>query len=243
MFDREEFDAAKLSNAARQAADPELQSLVRDFVVQSDKFGYAYQWTWLGLPIIQMPADIVCVQEIIWRTRPTVIVETGIAWGGSIALYASLLELIGRGKVIAVDTVIPRKNVDAIKDYKFADRITLIEGSSVDPLVVSSIVAAIKSEDRVMVLLDSNHNHDHVLAELRSYAPLVTASQYLVVSDTIVETIPTQTHRPRSWGPGNNPLTAVRAYLAETDRFVIDEYFNAKLGPSFSPGGYLKCKG
>ncbi|MCB2107416.1 MAG: cephalosporin hydroxylase family protein [Rhodobacteraceae bacterium] len=243
MFDREDFERTKRKNAHEQADDQAFAGIVKDFVVRSDQFGYAYQWTWLGLPIIQMPSDIICTQEIIWQCKPTVIIETGIAWGGSVALYASLLELLGRGTVVAVDTVLPESNIRAIKDLKCAKRVELIEGSSIDPSVIGRVKGFIKPDDKVMVLLDSNHTHEHVLAELRAYGPLVSKGQYLIVSDTIVEHIPTQTHRPRAWGPGNNPDTALRAYLDETDIFEADEYINSKLGPTFSPGGYLVRKG
>jgi cephalosporin hydroxylase len=243
MFQRDEFERTKRENAGRQAEDETLRRLAHEFITLSDKYGYGYQWTWLGLPVIQMPQDIVAAQEVIWRCKPTLIIETGIAWGGSVVLYASILELIGEGRVIAVDKTLPRHNIDAITAYPFAARMTLIEGSSIEPAIVAQIRSAMRPGDRVMVLLDSNHSHDHVLAELRLYGPLVTPGQYLVVSDTIVEDIPEQTHRPRPWGPGNNPATALRAYLAETARFEPDAHLNAKLSLTYSPGGYLVCKG
>lgn len=242
MFDRDEFEQTKLENAAAQTQDGELKRLALDFVTRSDQYGYGYQWTWLGMPIIQLPADIIATQEIIWKTQPDVIIETGVAWGGSVVLYASILQLIGKGKVIAIDKVLPQKNIDAIMAYPFSNRISLVEGSSAQDDVVDRVKAAVKDTDTVMVVLDSNHSHDHVLEELRTYAPLVSEGHYLIVSDTIVEDIPRQSHRPRPWGPGNNPKTAVWEYLTETDRFEEDPYINSKLLTTYSPGGYLKCK-
>jgi len=242
MFDRDEFEKSKRETAAAQMQDEGLKRLALDFVTASDHYGYGYQWTWLGMPIIQFPADIIAVQEIIWETRPDVIIETGIAWGGSVVLYASLLHLIGKGCVVAVDKVLPNKNIENIMKYPFSERISLYEGSSIDPGIAAQVSAHVKDGDKVMVLLDSNHSHDHVLEELRLYAPLVTKGQYLVVSDTVVEDIPQQTHRPRPWGPGNNPKTAMIAYLEETDRFERDSYINDKLLTTYTPDAYLRCK-
>lgn len=241
MFEREKLENEKLQTAASQAKDTELQKLALDFVVASDRHGYAYQWTWLGLPMIQLPADIVATQEIIWKTQPDVIIETGVAWGGSILMYASLMQLYGKGKVIGIDLNLYDHVADQIMSYPFSNRIQLLKGSSTDESIVSKVKSMIPAGSKVMVLLDSNHTHDHVLDELRVYAPLVTKSQYLIVSDTIVEDIPPQTHRPRAWGPGNNPKTALFQYLKESDRFEIDAYSNDKLLTTFSPMGYVKC--
>jgi len=241
MFDRDELEKTKRADAKTMAQDKALQERSKAVLIESDHHGYGYQWTWLGLPIIQLPSDILAVQEIIWEMKPDVIVETGIAWGGSVVLYASLLELIGKGRVIAVDKVLPELNIDEIMKYPFSNRITLHCGSSVDKEIYAKIKEGIEPSDSVMVLLDSNHTHDHVLEELQLYAPLVTKGQYLVVSDTIVEDIPPQEHRPRPWGPGNNPKSALNAYMAECDRFEVDAYINDKLLQTFTPDGYLKC--
>ncbi|PJI41913.1 cephalosporin hydroxylase family protein [Ferrovibrio sp.] len=241
MFDRKQFEIDKRSNAVAQNKDEGLRKLALDFVVQSDRYHYAYQWTWLGLPIVQLPADILATQELIWDAKPDLIIETGIAWGGSIVMYASLLELLGNGEVIGIDRVLPQHNREAMEQYSFSQRITLLEGSSTDPAIIDVVKAKIKPGMKVMVLLDSNHTHDHVLDELRLYGPMVTPGQWLVVSDTIVEDIPPQTHRPRPWGPGNNPKTAMYEYLRETDRFEEDEYINGKLLMTFTPNGFLRC--
>lgn len=241
MFIREDLERAKRSDAAAQKQDTNLHNLARDFIIQSDKHNYAYQWTWLGLPILQMPQDVLAIQEIVWKLKPDVIIETGIAWGGSIVFYASLLELIGKGRVIGIDLNLMEHVSKQIMDYKCSHRINLLKGSSTDPDLVKQVKDQIKPGDTVMVLLDSNHTHEHVLAELRAYGPAVTPGQYLIVSDTYVEDIPVQTHRPRPWGPGANPKTAAQAYLQETDRFSIDEELESKLLLTFMPSGFLRC--
>ena len=241
MFIRDEFEATKKKNAEAQIKDAALRRLALDFVVDSDKYGYGYQWTWLGLPIIQMPQDTLLTAELIWQNKPDVIIETGIAWGGSVVLYASLLQLIGKGKVVAIDLNLMDHVTAQIMGYPFSNRITLVKGSSTASDIVAKVKSAIEPGQSVMVLLDSNHTHEHVLEELRLYAPLITKGQYLVVSDTVVEDIPVQTHRPRPWGPGNNPKTALKAYLAESRRFEVDSYTNAKPLLTYSPDGYCRC--
>lgn len=240
MFIRDDFEADKRKNAEAQSRDQNLRRSALDLIVKSDQYGYGYQWTWLGLPIIQLPQDIVVTQEIIWACKPDVIIETGIAWGGSVALYASMLQLIGKGKVVAVDLNLMDHVSQQIMAYPFSNRIHLYKGSSTDPEIVAKIKQHIEPGNTVMLLLDSNHTHEHVLEELRLYAPLVTKGQYLVVSDTIVEDIPIQEHRPRKWGPGNNPKTALNAYLAETGAFEVDRSINNKLLLTFTPDGYCR---
>lgn len=241
MFEREKLESEKLATAKTQAEDSDLQKQALEFVINSDKHGYAYQWTWLGLPMIQLPADIVVTQEVIWQTQPDVIIETGVAWGGSILMYASLMQLYGKGKVIGIDLNLYDHVSEQIMSYPFSNRIQLYKGSSTDESIVAKIKSQIKPGDKVMVILDSNHTHEHVLNELRAYGSLVSKGQFLIVSDTIVEDIPPQTHRPRPWGPGNNPKTALFQYLKEVDRFEIDAYTNTKLLTTFSPMGYVKC--
>ncbi len=240
MFIRKDFEADKRKNAQAQSEDDALRRVALDFIVQSDKYGYGYQWTWLGLPVIQMPQDIVATQEIIWACKPDVIIETGIAWGGSVVMYASMLQLIGKGKVVAVDLNLMEHVTEQIMTYPFSDRIHLYKGSSTAPDIVAKIKSHIEPGQSVMVLLDSDHTHEHVLDELRLYGPLVTKDQYLVVSDTIVESIPEQGHRARQWGPGNNPKTALTAFLGEFNGFEIDPYINGKLLLTYTPGGYCR---
>ena len=182
------------------------------------------------------------MQEIIWGTRPDVIVETGIAHGGSLILYASLLQLIGGdGKVIGVDIDIRAHNRKEIEGHPMFDRISLIEGSSTDAGIVQQVRDLIDDDRRVMVVLDSNHTHEHVLEELRLYAPLVTKGCYLVVFDTVVEDLPDDFFPDRPWSQGDNPKTAVWEFLRTNDRFVIDKAIEQKLLVTVAPDGFLKC--
>lgn len=240
-FDRAQLDADRLKTAKTLEQDNEVQKLAIDLITKSDKHFHAYQWNWLGLPIIQMTEDVMAAQELIWQVKPDVIVETGIAWGGSMVLYASMLELIGKGEVIGVDLVLPQSNIEKIMAYPFSKRISMIQGSSIDESIVNQVKAKIKPGQTVMLMLDSNHTHDHVLDELKLYSPLVTKGSYIIVSDTVVEDIPPQDHRPRPWGPGDNPKTAVNEFLKTTDRFELDPYYNAKVLMTFDKGGYLRC--
>jgi len=241
MFDRKQFNQEKENRIPEAYKVRELHDAALNFVEVSDKLNYAYNWTWLDLPIIQMPEDIVLAQEIIWETRPDVIIETGIAWGGSVVLYASILELIGKGEVYAIDTVLPQHNIDDIKKYNFSNRINLFQGSSTDRKIVENISKKIKPTDRVMVLLDSNHTHEHVYNELQAWSRFVTPGNYLIVSDTVIEEISEQTHRPRPWGAGDNPMTAVNKFLSENNRFTQNNLHNQKALTSYTRNGYLKC--
>jgi len=241
MFDRKQFEATKREQVTAMSKDAALKNLARDYLIAADQAGYAYQWTWLGLPIIQFPPDIIATQEIIWETKPDIIIETGIAWGGSILLYASLQQLMGKGKTIAVDLNLYDHVRDQIMGYPFSKRIQLLKGSSVEPSIVDRIKQQIEPGQSVMVLLDSSHTHEHVLAELKAYAPMVTKGQFLIVSDTIVEDIPPQTFRQRPWGPGDNPKTAMWEYLKTTDRFEEDFMINNKLLTTYTPNAFLRC--
>jgi cephalosporin hydroxylase len=241
--DRAEFAELQREYSRRLRDDDTLQRMSKDVTWQADLSNYSYVWTWLGVPIIQMPADILVMQEIIWTERPQVIIETGVARGGSLIMYASILELIGEGRVIGVDIDIRPHNRAAVESHPMARRVELIQGSSTDATVVEQVRNAVTGAERVMVVLDSDHVHEHVLAELRAYGPMVTLGQFLVVADTVVEQLPVQEHRPRQWHPGNSPGSALDAYLVECDRFVPDEYINGKLVMSQSPGGYLRCVG
>jgi cephalosporin hydroxylase len=238
--DRAEFERKKRQTAARMAADEEVGEKALDLNVAADRHDWSYQWSWLGLPVIQVPPDIVALQEVIWEQRPQLVIETGIARGGSLVLYASILELIGEGEVLGIDVDIRAHNREAIEAHPLAKRIRMLEGSSLDEQVVEQARAAAGEVERVMVVLDSNHTHEHVLGELRAYGPLVTVGQFLLVADTFVEQIPVQEHRPREWAPGNNPATALRHWLEEVEGFEPDPFVNAKLLLTASPGGYLR---
>lgn len=241
MFDRDGFEKEKSSDIARALGDPELIRKGREFLVHSYKYNYGYFWNWMGLPIIQMPEDIALTQEILWETKPDFVIEAGIAWGGSLAMYAAFQELQGFGRVFGIDVTIPAHNREAIMGVSVSDRITLVEGSSTDPKIFQSIANQIPSGANVLLVLDSNHTHEHVLEELKLWSPLLQPGNYIIVSDTIVEVIPTQTHRTRPWGPGNNPMTGMNEFLKTNDRFSSDNSFSHRTFASFNPLGYLKC--
>jgi len=239
--DRLQFEEQKRVDASEMAVDVALKRKALDVVIESDRHNWSYQWSWMGVPIIQMPPDVIATQEVIWETRPQVVIETGIARGGSLVLHASILEVIGEGRVIGIDIDIRDHNRHSIESHPLSKRIAMFEGSSIDPDLVERIKTEIGGAERVMVILDSNHTHQHVLDELRLYSPLVTEGQFLIVADTVVEELPAQEHRPRPWGPGDNPGTACTTFLGETDRFIRDPFVNDKLLISSSPGGYLRC--
>ena len=207
---------------------------------------YSYNFSWLGRPIIQYPQDIVAMQELIWLVQPDLIIETGIAHGGSVIFHASMLELNatcggpGDAQVLAIDIDIRDANRRAIEAHPMFRRVSMIEGSSVDPSVTTQVTNAAKSKECVLVVLDSNHTHEHVLAELTAYAPLTSVGSYCVVFDTIIDELPADAFPDRPWGPGNNPRTAVNEYLASHPEFEIDEGIDDRLLISVAPGGYLK---
>ena len=242
MFDIESFEAEKEKDILSIRTDDKLQSLGREFLIKADKLKYAYSWTWLGLPIIQMPEDILITQEILWDTKPDFVIEAGIAWGGGIAMYASFLEIMGRGKVFGIDLTIPLHNRNRIMSLPVSDRIELIEGSSVDQKIYNKISSEIPQNSNVLLILDSNHTHDHVLEELKLWSPLITKGNVIIVSDTIVESIPEQTHRIRPWGHGNNPMTAMRAFLENRNDFLATNKYSDKTVISYNPSGYLLKK-
>lgn len=241
--DRAQFQKENAALALRMGEDHALFEKSNDLIVEADKYKYSYLWTWLGVPIIQMPADIVALQEVVWHSKPDVIIETGVARGGSVIFFASLFELMGAGKVIGVDIDIRAHNRDTIEHHPMAKRITLIEGSSIAEVTLQKVRAEIPEGSSVMVVLDSNHSRDHVLAELRLYAPLVSPGHYLIVADTILGFLtPEQTPRDRShvWFPGDEPLAALEKFIAEDLRFERDPLINGKLIMSSTPGGYLR---
>ncbi|PCK84839.1 cephalosporin hydroxylase [Rhizobium sophoriradicis] len=242
--DRLEFEANKRAMALALGKDEEAFQQALNTLVTLDKYDYAYLWSWMGVPIIQMPADVMATQEVIWDTKPDIIIETGVARGGSMIFMASLLKVIGKGKVIGVDIDIRAHNRDSIESHPLSPLITLIEGPSTTAETLAKVKAEIPAGASVMVVLDSDHSRDHVLDELRSYGPLVTEGQYIVVADTLLgrgDMSQTPTKRSKIWYPGDEPYAALNAYLKETDRFETDEALNGKLVLSSSPGGYLKC--
>ncbi|WP_300156635.1 cephalosporin hydroxylase family protein [Solidesulfovibrio sp.] len=239
---QEDFKSTVAQEIENQGQDQPLQRLTLDWVKGSSANNYTYHFEWMGRPIIQFPQDILAMQEIIWRVRPELIIETGIAHGGSLVFYASMLELLGGDRwIVGIDIDIRPHNRAAIEAHPMAKRIVLVEGSSIDPAIVARIRDMASGKSPVLVVLDSNHTHEHVLAELRTYAPLVSAGSYLVVFDTLIERMPESFFPNRPWGPGNNPMSAVDTFLAETDRFAPDAMIENKLLITVAPKGYLKC--
>jgi cephalosporin hydroxylase len=242
--DRQEFEAHKKEMCLALGQDNDAFRQSVDALVALDKYDYSYLWSFLGVPIIQMPADVMATQEVIWTTKPDVIIETGVARGGSMIMMAAMLKLIGKGKVVGVDIDIRAHNREAIETHPMSPLIELIEGPSTSAETLAKVKAAIPPGASVMVVLDSDHSRDHVLDELRHYGPLVTEGQFLVVADTLlgrVEAAQTPTKRSKIWHPGDEPLTALNTYLGETDRFQPDDVINGKLVFSSSPGGYVRC--
>jgi cephalosporin hydroxylase len=236
------FFAEVDANIQSLKGDTKLSEMSREWIEHSAKHRYTYNFTWMGRPIIQLPADIMALQEIIWRTRPDLIVETGIAHGGSIIFSASMLELIGEdGMVLGIDIDIRSHNRAEIDAHPMRKRITLLEGSSISDVVLSEVNRIARDRKRILVILDSNHTHEHVAGELRLYSPLVREGGYLVVLDTVIEDMPEGLFTDRSWGKGNNPKTAVWEFLRTNDRFEIDSDLEAKLQITVAPDGYLKC--
>lgn len=218
-----------------------LLESAKQFNIESNKSKYSYNFKWLGRPIIQYPQDIIAMQELIWEIKPDLIIETGIAHGGSLILYASILELIGNGEVVGIDIDIRRHNKIEIETHSMYKRITMIEGSSVNKEVVKKVQEVAKNKKKVMVLLDSNHTHSHVLKELELYANFTSVGSYCIVFDTVVEDLP-KNYMPggRPWNPGNSPKSAVFEFLKKNNNFEIDKSIDNKILISVAPDGYLK---
>jgi cephalosporin hydroxylase len=238
----EEFEREKRERIARLGRDEELRRRSIQWITDASVYGYSYLFTWLGRPIIQFPQDMVALQEILWEVKPDLVVETGIAHGGSLVFHASVLELIGDGgRVLGIDVDIRKHNRQAIENHPLFKRIIMLEGSSVDPEVARRVFEMAQGRTRVVVILDSLHTHSHVLEELRLYSPLVKKGSYLVVLDTIIEDMPANFYTNRPWDKGNNPKTAVWEFLKENDRFIVDKEIENKLLITVAPDGYLKC--
>jgi cephalosporin hydroxylase len=242
MDDRQQFAAERADRLNKLAEAPGPLPEAKTFFEASLPLLYSYNFDWLGLPIIQYPQDVMAIQEIVWRTRPDLIIETGIARGGSLILYASLLKLIGNGgRVIGVDIDIRPHNRQSIEEHPMAEPIHLIEGSSIDDATVAAVRDQVKEARRIMVVLDSMHTADHVLRELELYSPFVTQGCYLIVFDTVIEFMPPESLSNRPWAKGNNPYNAVQRFLQNNSRFRMDRSIDAKLQISVAPRGYLEC--
>jgi len=234
------FQLEVAENIKGLGKNKKLKKLALQFTVDSLKNKYTYNFSWLGRPIIQHPEDIVAIQELIWKIKPDLVIETGIAHGGSLILSASILELIGKGEVVGIDIDIRKHNRKEIEKHKMFKRITLIEGSSVDEGVFGKVKKIAKGKKKILIFLDSSHAHAHVLKEMELYWPLVTKGSYMVVWDTIVEDMPKGTVKNRPWDKGSNPKTAVWAFLKKNKNFVVDRELENKLLITAGPNGFLK---
>lgn len=240
---------------ANQGVNSNILNLTQQWINSANQLKYSYHFEWMDRPIIQYPQDMVAMQELIWKIKPDLIIETGIAHGGSLIMSASMLALLdmceaietgvvldpkkSNRKVLGLDIDIRQHNREAIEAHPMSSRIQMIQGSSIAPEVIEQVKAVAKNYQRVLVCLDSNHTHDHVLAELEAYAPLTSVGSYCVVFDTIIEDMPEAMFPDRPWGPGNNPKTAVREYLKTHKNFEIDKGIDDKLLISVAPGGFL----
>ncbi|MDR1872597.1 MAG: cephalosporin hydroxylase family protein [Deltaproteobacteria bacterium] len=239
-----QFYADKKDRIKALGSNDNLKRQALGFMRESIVSRYLYNFSWLGLPIIQFPQDLVALQEIIWERKPSLIVETGVAYGGSAIFYASLMATLGLGgQVLSIDIAIKDSTRTRVTEHPLANLITLVEGDSSNPAVFAKAQELAAKSGSVMVVLDSLHSHQHVLAELKLYHELVTPNQYLVVFDGFMDHFPELFDGTKPWGPGSNPLTATRAFLAENDDFTIDWDLLNKLAITAAPEGYLIKKG
>ena len=252
----EQFKREGIEEIEKQGSDKALAALSREWTAMANAHKYSYHFECLGRPIIQYPQDMVAMQELIWSVKPDLIIEMGIAHGGSLVLSAAALALLdyteavasgqtldpsaSKRKVLGVDIDIRPHNREAIEAHPMAHMIEMIEGSSIEPEIIDQVKSLAKGFERVLVCLDSNHTHDHVLAELEAYAPLTSKDSYCIVFDTIIEDLPDDMFPNRPWGVGDNPKTAVWEYLKAHPEFEIDKSIDNKLLISVAPDGYLK---
>lgn len=236
-----EYLSEKRSRVERFAKDKEfreLSSIWRSMALQKK---YMNNFSAFGRPLIQLPTDAMAMQELIWAIKPDLVIETGVAHGGSVVLSASVLELLGNGYVLGVDIEIRPHNRRMIEDHSLSHRIRLIEGSSIEKNTIDLVHSHVEDKKRILVFLDSNHTHDHVFSELEAYAPLVTPGSYCVVFDTFIEDLPdTFTWVDRPWGKGNNPKTAVHKWLEHHSEFEIDKSIEDRLLLTSAPDGFLR---
>ena len=234
----------------------ELQKAAHDFMKVSLLPKYSYNYSWMGRPIIQYPQDMAAMQELVWLVKPDLIIETGIAHGGSLIMNASFLAMLDyseaiesgelldpkkpKRRVLGIDIDIREHNRLAIEAHPMSNRIDMIQGSSIALEIIAQVKSYAKDYNSILISLDSNHTHDHVLAELQAYAQLTSKNSYCVVFDTVVEDMPKELSGDRPWGPGDNPKTAVWEYLKTHPEFEIDKSIQNKLLITVAPDGYLK---
>lgn len=235
----EQFKQERKDRIENYGSNQELKNAAHKFNVVSNRDLYPYNFSWMGRPIIQFPQDMIAMQELIWEIKPDLIIETGIAHGGSLIYYASIMELIGKGEILGIDIDIREHNKKEIEAHPMFKRISMIQGSSIDQNIIERVKEKAKDKKTIMVSLDSNHTHDHVLEELKLYSPFVTIGSYCIVYDTIIEDMPAKMY-DRPWDVGNNPKTAVWEFLKTNSDFEIDKSIDNKLLISVAPDGYLK---
>lgn len=243
IYTREEFEDLRANAAREMAKDSELQNAALAVKVRAGhKYYWVHQTNWMGEPCLQVAQDMFALQEAIFKSRPDFIVESGVAWGGTMLFLASMLKILGGTKIIGVDVFIPKDLRDRLMapENPVRDMIQLIEGSSTDVNIVNEVKKIVGDNKKVLVLLDSDHTHDHVLRELQLYAPFVGVGQYLICGDTTIERQPPADERPREWGKGNNPETALKEFLGESHDFEVDYEIENKLLLTNNPGGYLR---
>ena len=262
------FEAEKQRTIALNSADTVWKRISHEWMLRAFQTRYMYNFSCLGRPIIQTPIDMIAMQEIIWDVKPDLIIETGIAHGGSLILSASMLALLDycdavtagisfdplstRRRVLGIDIDIRAHNRSAIEAHPMSHRIDMIEGSSIADETIGRVRERARHYQTVLICLDSNHTHDHVLAELEGYAPLTSHNSYCCVFDTVVDDLPEAIFPDRPWSKGNNPKTAVREYLRRLKNepregadgkplnFEIDKILEGKLLITVAPDGYLK---
>ena len=240
MYTREEFEKLRIDQSQKMYQDKGLKKDALNVLCQADKYHWIHQTTWQGEPVLQLPQDMFAVQEIILETKPDHIIEVGVAWGGSTLFYSSIMSIYGGKSIIGVDTYMPDDMVDRISNKNCGVEIIYIESSSLNNALLTEINARLES-DKCMVILDSHHTHNHVLAELNKYSPLVGKGHYIICSDTIIEDMP-ELHRNREWDKGNSPRTALEEFLSKNKYFERDERIRNKLLISCHADGYLRRK-
>lgn len=244
MYTREEFEEVRKKSAKEMSQNVSLRNKMNEIVIEADKYNWMHQTTWLGEPSINPTGDLFAIQEMIYKAKPKYILEIGVAWGGTLLFCATLLDVLDiDGKVIGVDIYIPDDLRERIYSHKkLANKIELINASSIEPFTLDMIKSKIGNSKELLVHLDSNHTHEHVLKELNMYSPLVGKGHYLICGDTFVENIPEIVeNRPRPWGKGNNPMTALNEFLFTNKNFIHDEEIENKMLFTCNTKGYLKC--
>jgi cephalosporin hydroxylase len=237
-----EFARSKTQSIDAMAADTHMRELSRAWFIAASRHRYSYNFEWFGVPIIQFPPDLVALQEVVWSSRPDCIIETGVAHGGSLLFYASLLKAMDvDGVVIGVDIDIRAHNRERLDSHPLRARIDLVQGSSTAAETVDAVRTLVGAAQNPLVILDSNHTYEHVAREMELYAPFVRKGGYLVVLDTVVDDMPASFSADRPWGPGHGPKRAVTEFLERTSRFQVDQSYNDKLLITVAPDGFLQC--